>query len=100
MAEMLARLSPKTYQEYVHHKRGQVFIYCELTVDLCGILMVSCILHIAIKSLKARVEIIPYDWCIANNIIDTTQCIIVWHVDDLKISHQKPSVVNQVIMKP
>jgi hypothetical protein len=32
-------------------------------------------------------EINPYDWCVANKMIDGKQCTIVWHVDDLKISH-------------
>jgi len=27
------------------------------------------------------------------------QCIIIWHVDDLKISHVDPKVVNDVIRK-
>jgi len=29
----------------------------------------------------------PYDACMANKIIDTGQCTIAWHMDDMKISH-------------
>jgi len=29
----------------------------------------------------------PYDQCIANKTINGRQCNIIWHVDDLKISH-------------
>ena len=32
----------------------------------------------------------------ANKDIDGTQCTVVWHVDDLKISHAKQSVVDEV----
>jgi Reverse transcriptase (RNA-dependent DNA polymerase) len=39
----------------------------------------------------------PYDFCVANAVIDGTQCTIVWYVDDTKISHIKPSVVTNVI---
>jgi hypothetical protein len=39
----------------------------------------------------------PYDSCVANKIINGCQCTIVWHVDDLKISHVKPSVVSDII---
>jgi hypothetical protein len=39
----------------------------------------------------------PYDWCIANKTIDGSQCIIVWHVDDLKIAHQDPDVISHII---
>jgi hypothetical protein len=50
------------------------------------------------KSLKVHgFEINPYNWCVANKNIDGSQCTIVWHVDDLKISHKKSSVVDSII---
>ena len=49
-------------------------------------------------SLKSRGFIInDYDWCVANKMINGKQCTIVWHVDDLKISHVDPKVVDEVI---
>ena len=39
----------------------------------------------------------PYDWCIANNIINESQCTIVCHVDDLKPSHKDPKVIDKII---
>jgi hypothetical protein len=41
----------------------------------------------------------PYNACVANKIINDQQCTIIWHVDDLKISHVKPSVVSDIIRK-
>ena len=41
----------------------------------------------------------PYDWCIANKMINGKQCTIVWHVDDLKISHRDSKVVDEIIKK-
>lgn len=38
-----------------------------------------------------------YDPCVANKIIDGKQCTICWHVDDSKISHADPKVVDSVI---
>jgi hypothetical protein len=38
-----------------------------------------------------------YDICTANKVINGKQCTIVWHVDDLKISHINPNVVTSVI---
>jgi hypothetical protein len=35
----------------------------------------------------------------ANKIIYGRQCTIIWHVDDLKISHEEMNVVGQVISK-
>jgi hypothetical protein len=39
----------------------------------------------------------PYDWCVANKLVKGEQCTIIWHVDDLKISHKDPEVVSSVI---
>ena len=39
----------------------------------------------------------PYDPCVVNKIINGKQCTILWHVDDLKISHVDPEVVTEVI---
>ena len=39
----------------------------------------------------------PYDPCVANKTIEGKQMTICWHVDDLKASHVKPSVMNQMI---
>jgi hypothetical protein len=42
-------------------------------------------------------EINPYDWCVANKTINGKQCTILWHVDNLKISHVDPTVVTDII---
>ena len=33
-------------------------------------------------------EINPYDPCVANKIVNGSQCTGVWHVDNLKVSHK------------
>eukprot|EP00957_Ditylum_brightwellii_P033500 2538705-Ditylum_brightwellii.AAC.1 len=40
-----------------------------------------------------------YNWCVANKEIEGSQCTIVWHVDDLKISHVNSEVVTELINK-
>jgi hypothetical protein len=44
-------------------------------------------------------EVNPYDACVANKMINGKQCTILWHVDDLKISHVDEDVVTDVISK-
>ena len=39
----------------------------------------------------------PYDWCMVNKMVNGKQCTIVWHVDDLKVSHIDPKVVGDVL---
>jgi hypothetical protein len=44
-------------------------------------------------------EINPYDSCVANATIQGSQCTVCWYVDDNKISHKSPTVVNSIIKK-
>ena len=39
----------------------------------------------------------PYDLCVANKIVNGSQCTVVFYVDDNKISHVDPEVVKDVL---
>ena len=94
------RLHPNTYQEYVHQRQGQTYIYCCANVAIYGTLKTALLFWKKISSsLKERGFIInSYDWCVANEDINETQYTIIWHVDDPKISHKDSAVVNKVIV--
>ena len=56
------------------------------------------------KRLKNQLEkwgfvLNPYDICVANQDINGSQCTVLWHVDDIKISHSDPVVVTEIITK-
>ena len=99
ITELLAKISLDTYGDYVHQRRGQSHIYCCLNVALYGTLKAALLFWQKLSdSLKTRgFNINPYDWCIANRNIKGSQYTIVWHVDDLKISHASPKVVDQLV---
>lgn len=42
-------------------------------------------------------ELNPYDSCVANKMINGKQCTVLFHVDDLKISHVDENVVTSII---
>ena len=42
-------------------------------------------------------ELNTYVLCVANKIINRKQCTIIWYVDDIKISHVNPAVVDSII---
>jgi hypothetical protein len=42
-------------------------------------------------------ELNPYDPCVANKMVDGKQMTVVWHVDDLKISHMSRSVIDGLL---
>ena len=50
-----------------------------------------------VKNLKSIVfELNPYDPCVANKIVNGVQLTVVWHVDDLKVSHVDAGVVTRM----
>ena len=46
---------------------------------------------------KLGFTINQYDLCVANAMIDGSQCSIQWHVDDTKISHVDKNFVTIII---
>ena len=46
---------------------------------------------------KMGFELNPYQPCVANKMIEGTQCTIAWYVDDNKISHVNKDVVTSAI---
>ena len=68
MVELFAKLAFKIYQEYVHQKRGQAYIYYRVTVDIYGTLKTALLFWKKLSnSLKQQGCVInPYDWCVAN----------------------------------
>ena len=51
--------------------------------------------HVLTKELGFKKN--DYDSCVANKLINGKQCTIVFHVDNLKISHDDPEVVTSII---
>jgi hypothetical protein len=99
MAELLVKLDPKLYRKYVQIEKGKKVLYVQLKKALYGTLKAALLFW---KKLTEKIEewgfvINPYDWCVANKIINKKQCTIIWHVDDLKISHVDAEVNTHVI---
>ena len=44
-------------------------------------------------------KINPYYWCVANKEVNKKKSSIFWHVNDLKILHQDPKVVDDIANK-
>ena len=89
------------YRPFVVYERGEPVLYVELLRALYGTLRAARLfwekLTAVIKSWGYTIN--PYDACVANKMIEGSQCTITWHIDDLKISHKKKSVVDGVIQQ-
>lgn len=90
LASILAKVDPDLYEQYLDHdKKGKAVMYVKLKKALYGMLQAAMLFwkDLSAKLVKWGYKINPYDWCVANKMIDGKQCTVVWHVNDLKISH-------------
>jgi hypothetical protein len=99
MAEVILKIDPKKYSKHVAKENGKDVIYVILTKALYGTLQAALLFwqNLSTELLKWGFEINPYDFCVANKTINGKQCTIVWHVDDLKISHIDPIAVTSIL---
>ena len=99
MVEILMEIAPDVYEKCVGYEKGEPVIYMRLLKALYGTVRAARLFWQMLSSslVEWGFEINPYDECVANKMINGKQCTIVWHVDDLKISHADPEVVDSVI---
>jgi len=99
IADLLTELDPGRYRKYIENKNGKSTMYVRLRKALYGTLQAALLFWQDLT--KTLVEwgftVNPYDRCVANKVVDGKQCTVLWHVDDLKISHVDKKVVNSVI---
>jgi len=101
MAKLLIQIDPQKYRSYITWECGKPVLYVQLKKALYGMLQAVLLFCKLLSSkLQERGYVInPYNWCVANKIIDGKQCTIVWHMGSLKISHMSLDVVTDVIRK-
>jgi Reverse transcriptase (RNA-dependent DNA polymerase) len=99
MVELLERVNPKLYRKHIVMEKGKRVLYAKLKKALYGTLRAALLFWRDLaKTLESYGFVInPYNRCVANIMIDGSQCTVVWHMDNLKISHKDPEVVSMVI---
>ena len=100
MAELLERIDPKLYSQcIVTTRKGKKVLFARANKAIYGTLKAALLFW---KKLKGQLEEWgfeqnKYDPCTMNKIINGRQATIVWHVDDLKISHCEKDVVESIL---
>ena len=80
-------------------RHGVTVLYVELTRALYGCLKSSLRWFLQLTRVLQDKGFTnnPDDHCVMNKEISGSQCSICWHVDDLKIRHKDPGVVDQIL---
>jgi hypothetical protein len=100
LVDMLLDIAPNTYQPFVTTSKAaekQLIVQCKNAIY--GTMVASLLYYKKFsKSLISYgFEFNPYDPCVANKMIDGSQLTICFHVDDCKLSHVSPKVMDDMI---
>jgi hypothetical protein len=93
LVEALVLIDPALYREHVTtDKKGEPILYVRMNKALYGLLKSALDFY---NKLRGDLEengfvVNPYDPCVANKIVNGKQMTVIWHVDDLKVSHMDP----------
>ena len=90
-ADMLVSITPEVYGPYLtNNKDENSLLHLKLIKALYSLMEVSLMFYQKLrKDMENKgIEVNPYDPCVANKMIDGSQFTIVWHVDDVKLSHK------------
>jgi hypothetical protein len=102
MAELLARVDPEKYRTYMSKENGKDVLYVELQKALYGTLQAALLFWENLTEFLTEelgFVVNPYDSCVVNKVINGKQCTIIWHVDDLKLSHVEQQVLEDIADK-
>jgi hypothetical protein len=99
LVTLLTKVDPILYEKYIVNEKGKPVLYVKLLKALYGTLQAAMLFwkDLAGHLVEWGFEINPYDCCAANKMIDGKQCTIVWHVNDLKISHVSMEAIEGVL---
>jgi hypothetical protein len=100
MVSMICDIDPKYKKNIVYGKNGRKYVYAKLTKAVYGTLLGAILFYqkLSQQLVDWGYESNYYDRCTFNKMVDGNQITIQFHVDDLKISHVKQSVIDQVLI--
>jgi hypothetical protein len=100
LADLMVKIDPELYGPYLtKSKRGESLLYVKMKKAMYGLLRSALLFYLRlVKDLEeCGFELNPYDPCVANKMVDGSQMTVVWHVDDLKISHVKKGAIDEFL---
>jgi hypothetical protein len=100
LVDILGSIAPEVYGPYVTvGKKGEKQLLIQCLTALYGTMVTSLLYYKKfVKSLKLNgFRLNPYDPCVANKQVKGEQLTVCFHVDDCKILHLIPKVMDKTI---
>ena len=99
LVDILVKSNNK-YAKYIHiTSTGKKLVFLQLDKALYGTVMAARLFFDNLSGVLKEYGFVAneYDVCVMNKMINGKQCTVVWHVDDLKLSHVDSKVVDEVL---
>ena len=92
-------MANKKYLPYVRIINGHKVLYLKVLRAIYGCIKSALLWYELFSGTLKKLGFVinPYDRCVANKMINGSQCTIVWYVDDAKVSHMERQVITDVI---
>lgn len=96
--DIMCEVNPE-FRSTVIYENGKKVLYMELKRSIYGCIEAAMLWYQMYTEVLEGMgfEINPYDMCVANKIINGSQCTICFYVDDNKISHVDVNIIKDVI---
>jgi hypothetical protein len=96
------KVDPELYTKYLRQENGKDVMYVKLAKALHGTLQVALLFWKNLSSylISEGFKLNPYDNCVVNKMTKgAQQCTVLWHVDNLKLSHIAQWVLEELVTK-
>jgi hypothetical protein len=100
LAELMVKTAPDIYRNYITvDATNQPVLYVKSQKALYGCLRSALLFYLKfVGDIESQgFTLNPYDPCVANKVINGKQFTVVWHVDDIKMSHVDEKEVSKLI---
>jgi hypothetical protein len=101
MVDMICEIKPDYKKLIKRTRNGKRWLFGKVTKAIYGTLLGARLFYDKLRTFLESIgfKVNDYDECTFNLTIEGKQCPIQFHVDDLKMSHVKQSVLDEVINK-
>jgi hypothetical protein len=99
LVDYLLRINYQKYHDKVVYENNVKVLYLHVRKAIYGMLQSALLFYQKLRNdlEEQGFKISPYDPCVATKHIDGYQMTLVWHVDDLKVSHKKEKAIDQFL---
>ena len=99
IVDMLCSLDKEMHAPYVEYHKGKKVLFLVVHRAIYGLVQSPMLWY---KAFRKEIEdqgftVNPYDPCVANKMVDGSMLTLLWHVDDVKVSHKKKGPVEDFL---